>query len=268
MQSGFPVGHWLLLRHSTQDCRAESQKGLPARHWVLFRHSTQRLEAVLQKGLFAEQSALAEHSTHSPVARLHLGAPPVVQAASEVQGATQLCLRGSHRGVVPEQSACERHCTQLLSSRSQNGVAPPQSAVERHCTHLLFEQRGWPVGQSALVEHSTQTLLLQLWLLLQSAVVRHSAQTRPAEQKGLFPPHWASVTQGTHRPLAVSQAGVGAAHIASAVHAGTQRFDAAQTCPCAQLPAVMHSTQLLVDRSHAGVAPEHWLSLWHAPPAS
>src|ERR1043165_7132475 len=96
------------------------------------------------------------HSTHSPEAGSQIALPPSVQSASVVHS-TQVPVAGLQIGAPPPQSLATRHSTQAPVTVSQMLALPCwQSASVVHLSvQLLFEQV-CPIGQSALVAHSSQ----------------------------------------------------------------------------------------------------------------
>jgi hypothetical protein len=107
----------------THLCAVVSQAGAAGSEQSrLVTHSTQVLLAGSQIACcMAMQFALLAHSTHTPALLQIGGRPWRAQSALVAHPGTQVCVDGSHFGVVAEQSALLMHCSQVLVVGSHRG---------------------------------------------------------------------------------------------------------------------------------------------------
>jgi hypothetical protein len=256
-----PAGHWLRPGphpgtqnpfgplHTTPDV-AEPQAASPAAP-----SHPHRPVAARHCGSAPPHSpaAVDEHSAHAPVSgpvfwqagrngSEQLGAPSAAQA-------TQVCVVGEQSGVVPPQSAFERHATQTPPPpvESQSGVAAPhrlvsvgeqtahapaerqtgncgsQSALEKQARHRWapVSQTGRVPPQSELAAHWTHVLVPGSQTLPAAGQAPalpgpQARQSPAASHTGVPAPHSASAAQGRQAWVAPSQTGVATAQSAAA----------------------------------------------------
>ena len=215
------------------------------------------------------------HGTQRLVVASHAGVAPVqADVLASVHCTQRPALRPSvaHAGVAPEQSVAElaRHGRHTRRAVSHTGIAPAQSALLVQPTHEFVAVSHTPERQSALATQGTQrpalgpvTAHARTPGSVQSAALaqpRHTrivgshtgrdgsmqslAEAQPTQvfvrvsQRGVSPPQWASVVQGTQRPALVP------------VEAQAGRVPSME----AHCASVEHATQVRVARSHTGAA--------------
>jgi hypothetical protein len=227
--------------------------------------------AASQTGAEAPQSASERHATHTPTLVSQSRVPPVQRVVFVAEHCVQAPV-AKQAGVAPPHSPSPAQALQTFSATSQTGVVPPQVALDVHGTQVPV-----PTRQAGVAPTQSAALLAEHWphapLTSQAGVAPpHSPSPPHARQvfvapshTGVFAPHCAFDTQGTHAPAATLQTGVAppqrVALLAEHWPHAPPGWQAGATPPHSPSPA--QARQAWNAGSHTGAAPEQSASARH-----